>query len=93
MLNSLQSAWQGSLALVVNQASPEHPANAGAVAEAMDLQLLGILPMDRRAIGYQIHFGKTAIHSKRSSYGRAIRSMANRLERFKGIPPPPSTDL
>lgn len=70
-----------NLGLVLTQIGPGHPANPHSVAEALGLPLLGVLPLDRKSAGEQVHFGRPAVLERRSRLGASVRTLANGLVR------------
>jgi len=79
---SLKAAPPGIRArtgLVVNQVSERHPASPQGIAAGLGVDLLCVLPIDARAVGYQINFGVSCVGDSRSHFGRAVLQLAARL--------------
>jgi pilus assembly protein CpaE len=67
------------MGLVLNQYSNRHPAGAEELAVSIDLPLVATLPVDLRAVGYQVNFGRVCIEDSRSSFGSSIARLMDRL--------------
>lgn len=65
--------------LVLNQLGRGHPLEPQRVAKALDIPLIGTLPPDPHAVGYQVSFGTPSIYDTRSGFGRAIVEMAYKI--------------
>lgn len=70
----------GRVGLVVNQINRHHPSTSSNIAASLGLPLLAALPPDPRAVGYQIHFGRSCVQDPSSKFGRAIHGLAARLQ-------------
>jgi pilus assembly protein CpaE len=80
MLSSLPDGARGKAGLVLNQIGRGHPADPLRIAATLDLPLLASLPLDSRAVGYQISFGTPCVMDNRSAFGREIGKLAQRLQ-------------
>ncbi len=67
------------MGLILNQYSIRHPAGAGELAAAVGLPLVSTIPIDLRAVGYQVNFGRVCVRDPRSSCGRSIAHLMKRL--------------
>lgn len=65
--------------LVINQISSSHPANPTRTAESLGLPFLAALPLDRAAVGAQVHFGRPALLDPESRLGAAVRVVVDQL--------------
>jgi pilus assembly protein CpaE len=72
--------------LVLNQLDRRHPLQAQAVADSLGATLLGVLPPDPRAVGAQVNFGQPCVADARSSFGRGIAALAQRLAQAAQAP-------
>lgn len=70
---------QSRTGLVLNQYTRRHPTKPRVLAEALGIELLATLPIDARAVGYQVNFGQVCVADVRSGYGRAVSAFADRL--------------
>lgn len=83
-LNSLPTELRANTYLVMNQMGRGHPVDPKRVAQTLNLQLLASLPPDPRAVGYQVSFGTPCVSDARSSLGRSINKLTQRLLRALG---------
>jgi pilus assembly protein CpaE len=65
--------------LVLNQFTRAHPGHPVSIASALECSLLGVLPPDPRAVGFQISFGRPCALDARSAFGRGAAAMARAL--------------
>ena len=65
--------------LVLNQFTRAHPGHPVSIASALECPLLGVLPPDPRAVGFQVSFGRPCALDGRSSFGRGAAAMARAL--------------
>jgi pilus assembly protein CpaE len=65
--------------LVLNQFTRAHPGHPVSIASALECPLLGVLPPDPRAVGFQISFGHPCALDARSSFGRGAAAIARVL--------------
>jgi pilus assembly protein CpaE len=84
VLTALPPASGPKTALVVNQATPHHPAHPEELVSALDCSILGILPRDPEAVGRQVHFGQPVVAAADSSLGRGLRGLAQALAETVG---------
>lgn len=78
-LTLLAPGLRGRARLVLNQVGRGQPARPGALADGLGVPLLAMLPVDPRAVGYQVHFGQACVDQRRSDLGRGIGHLANRI--------------
>jgi pilus assembly protein CpaE len=69
----------GETRLIVNQYTELHPVSPSRIADSLGIELLGITPIDSRAVGYQINFGRCCVEDEQSQFGRAMVRIAERL--------------
>jgi len=74
----------GKMGLVINQITRRHPAHPTDIATSLELPLMAALPPDSRAVGYQVSFGRTCVSDSRSTFGKAIVRLHQRLAKHIG---------
>ena len=67
------------IGLVLNQYSTQHPAGPEGLAVSIDLPLVATIPIDLRAVGYQVNFGQVCVEDSRSIFGKSIIRLMERL--------------
>ncbi|MEJ2013531.1 MAG: hypothetical protein P8X64_15065 [Anaerolineales bacterium] len=80
-LFQLPMVWRDRTKLIVNQHTERHPASPSRIADSLGIELLGSTPIDSRAVGYQINFGRCCVEDGRSQFGCAVDQIAERLVR------------
>jgi pilus assembly protein CpaE len=84
LLAGLPAEARPKARLILNQHSRAHPATPAALASSLECPLLGVVPSDARAVGFQVNFGRPCVLDPRSGFGRAAAAMANGLAARRG---------
>ncbi len=75
----------GNMGLVINQITRRHPAHPADIAASLELPLIAALPPDSRAVGYQVSFGRACVSDSRSTFGKAVIGLYQRLAKHIGF--------
>ena len=75
----------GNMGLVINQITRRHPAHPADIAASLELPLIAALPPDSRAVGYQVSFGRACVSDSRSTFGKAVVRLHQRLAKHIGL--------
>ncbi|MFN2148114.1 MAG: CpaE family protein [Anaerolineales bacterium] len=86
-LHAMPVDVQEKTQLVLSQISTHHPANPQKIAASLGTQLLCTLPIDVRAVGYQVNFGASCVHDRGSPFGKAVWDLAQRIVRDRSAHP------
>lgn len=86
-LRAIQHFEVPAIHLVVNQWQPGHPVDPKSVAESMGIDLAAVLPFAPKVVADQVHFGRPALRSRNSSYGRAVQRLEQQLRQTGAAEP------
>jgi pilus assembly protein CpaE len=81
LLTDLPSTARTRARLILNQHGRAHPSTPAAIASSLECPLLGVIPPDARAVGFQVNFGQPCVMDPRSSFGRAAGTIARSVAR------------
>ena len=79
LLKRLPPEARSRAGLVLNQVSRAHPGHPASIASALACPLLGVLPSDARAVGFQVSFGRPCALDPGSAFGRGAAAIARVL--------------
>lgn len=79
LLQARPQGVHGRVGLVLNQFGRGQPASASEVAASLDTPLLAAVPVDPRAVGYQVNFGRPCALDRQSPLGRTAVALAWQL--------------
>jgi Flp pilus assembly CpaE family ATPase len=77
MIESLSEETRSRCALVFNQFTRAHPAHPPTVAASLGCPLAATLPVDPRAVGFQVSFGRPCVLDRNSRFGRGVARLAH----------------
>ncbi len=61
--------------LVINQLDRHHPVRPTKIASAIGLPLIGTIPRDPTAVGFQVNYGEACVEQRGSVFRRAIEAI------------------
>ena len=77
LIEALPEPARARCSLVFNQFTRAHPAHPQAVAALLGCPLAATLPVDPRAVGFQVSFGRPSVFDRSSRFGQSVARLAH----------------